>query len=212
MSKKTQEYLLFPKHGALTRDDDLDFAQAVTGVSKVKGGISVALPRLSPVTYPSDQITVDQSTGRLSFISSDTPYRVRELRDDDGEWMSKYKTLLPLEALEALNNAPIRGETVAGTGTNGLTAPDESLDAFSMDDSAYIVGVVYTNDSGRWSRVDGDWILLASDDDTFSDLVVTPIDPAKADAFLTRYDRTFITVSDAEQYEAEASADDSLNS
>ena len=89
--------------------------------------------------------------------------------------------------------------------------PDETLDAYATADSPYLVGLVYTNAVGRWSRVDGDWVLLASDDDTFNDMDVFEIDPDRGQEFIDQYDSNFVSVTDAEQYESaesEGSPDD----
>lgn len=203
--KNLQVFPLFDQAGVLTRDDDPAFHQAVSGVYSTPDNLVVGMPGVSPVNFPSTNITVNGTTGRLGFISSDTPYRVRELREDDGEWLSRYKTLLPLEALEALVGPMETGEDVDNEDNSG--APSESLDAYSLDDSVYIVGLVYTNTAGRWTRIDGDWVLMSPTDDTFDDMVVTTIEPSKADQFIQLYDNNFVTVQDAEQYE-DSSSDD----
>lgn len=86
--------------------------------------------------------------------------------------------------------------TSGGEGTQG-----ETLEARAANDSAYIVGLLYNNDSGTWSRIDGDWVLLAPEDEAYEDTVVIEIDPDKASDFIKMYDDNYITVTDAEQYE-----------
>lgn len=200
--KVAPNFPAFPGNGVLTRTDQPGYAQAVTNADSTSDGIILGLPGYSPVTFPTTDLTQDQSTGRLNFTSANTPYGIRELREDDGQWLSKYKTLLPLPALGALVGPGFSGDQVADP-DDDLDTPDESLDAFAMDDSAYIVGVLYTNNAGQYARQDGDWVLLSPDDDTFSDpdLSVIQIDPTKADQFLSMYDQNYISVADAEQYE-----------
>lgn len=180
-------YPAFPQPGVLTRDDDPNFAQGLLRADTQPGSVQVTFPGLSPVSFPTEKVSADQNTGRLSFVSSNTPYRIRALREDDGEWLSQYKTYLPIEALYALSS--------------GVSVP-EALDAYTMDDSVYVVGVVYTNAQGRWARIDGDWVLLSPTDDSFTNMSAIHIDPAKADAFLDFYDQNFVTVTDAESYAA----------
>jgi hypothetical protein len=206
MAKKkiAPDYPAFPGHGVLTRDDDSSYAEAVRHATSTEEGLEVQHPRLSSVTYPTDNLTIDQKTGRLSFISSATPYGIRELREDDGAWLSKYKTLLPISALNGLIGYD-SGEDVANP-EDDLTQPDESLDAFATDTSPYVVGVVYTNNAGRWSREGGDWVLLSPTDTTFdadedTDLTVITIDPDRADDFLRSYDQNYVSVNDAEKFE-----------
>jgi hypothetical protein len=205
VKKKTVPvYPAFPGHGALTRDDKPQEAEAVLRADSTKDGLVIHFPKVSPVSYPSTDLTVDQKTGRLTFTSAATRYQLRELREDDGEWLSKYKTLLPLPALGALVEPGTSGDQVASP-DDSMNNPSESIDAFATEDSVYIVGVVYTNTAGRWSRQGGDWILLAGSDTTFSDddMMVIPIDPAKAGQFLDMYDQNHVTVTDAERYEAQ---------
>lgn len=78
----------------------------------------------------------------------------------------------------------------------------ESLVAYALGDSAYIVGLVYSTDAGRFVRTDGDWIGLSSADTTFQDMEAIHIDPNKATDLISQYDKNFVTVSDAEQYES----------
>lgn len=203
--KKIPVIPVFTEPGVLTRDDDPKYHQAVSGVYATPNNLVVGMPGVEPVNFPSDNITVNGTTGRLSFISSDTPYRVRELREDDGEWLSKYKTLLPLEALGAIVGPMNKGDDVDTT--SGPDPLSESLDAFSLEDSVYVVGLVYTNNAGRWIRVDGDWVLMSPTDDTYDDMVVTTIDPDRADEFVQMYDNNFVTVEDAEHYEADSNDD-----
>lgn len=202
-NKKTiPVYPAFPGHGVLTRDDDTQFAEVVSRADTTPDGVIVQLPGKAPVNYATDEVTADQKTGRLAFTSTGTPFRIRELREDDGEWLSRYKTLLPLPALDALVEPGTTGDNVA-TPDITLTVADESLDAFASDDSVYVVGIVYTNSAGRYTRVDGDWVLLAGDDDTFEDddLSVITLDPAKANQFLAMYDQNYVTVADAQRFE-----------
>lgn len=210
--KIAPDFPAFPGHGVLTRDDDPSYSEGVVRADSTAEGLVVRHPRLASVTYPTDNLTIDQKTGRLSFISSAAPYGIRELREDDGEWLSKFKTYLPLTALHGLIGSD-SGDEVADLSTDDLTAPDETLDAFATDGSPYIVGIVYTNTAGRWSREGGDWVLLGGDDDTFSsdndDLSVISIDPERADDFLNMYDQNYVTVTDAERFEAPDSPQDS---
>jgi hypothetical protein len=221
MAKKTKTipvFPAFPGHGVLTRDDEPTAAEAVVRADSTKDGLIIHMPGISPVTYPSKDLTVDQKTGRLTFTSAATRYRLRELREDDGVWLSKYKTLLPLPALGALVEPGTSGDQVASPDDSN-NIQNETLDAFATEDSVYIVGVVYTNSAGRWVREGGDWLLLSGSDTTFSgdDLIVITVDPRKADQFLDMFDQNFVTVTDAERYEAEdldrtSSKDDSSTS
>lgn len=202
LRKDVPSYPAFPGNGVLYRADDPSYAEAVVRADAVEGGLDIHHPGNSPVLYPSDDVTVDGNTGRLNFTSTGTPFGIRELREDDGSWLSRYKTLLPLPALGNLIGRV--GDTKDMAIANP-TDPRETLDAFSTDDSPYIVGVLYTNSAGRWSREGGDWVPVSPDDSTFNtdedDLIITPIDPNRADQFLSLFDQNYVSVSDAERFE-----------
>ncbi len=202
LRKDVPSYPAFPSNGVLYRADDPDYAQAVVRADAVNGGLDIHMPGISPVKYPSDDVTVDGNTGRLNFTSTGTPFGIRELREDDGSWLSRYKTLLPLPALGSLIGRVGDAEGMATANPNDAR---ETLDAYSTEDSPYIVGVLYTNNAGRWSREGGDWIPVSPDDATFStnddDLIVTPIDPDRADQFLSMFDQNYVSVADAERFE-----------
>lgn len=49
-----------------------------------------------------EETTIDPDTGIISFSVFDGNYTIRKLQEDDGIWISKYKTPLPVDALEAI--------------------------------------------------------------------------------------------------------------
>jgi hypothetical protein len=161
-------------------------------------------PDRSDTLYPlqREDLTVEQNTGRIRFSVNNTNYMVREFRESDGRYVSEYRTSLPTEALEKLMFSQMEGNRVANTGTAPtMDISPERLAAYAMDDSAYVLGLVYSVAGDRWVRIDDDWILMSPDDDTFSDMVVINIDPVKADDFIKLYDRNFVTVTTASKYE-----------
>jgi len=195
----------FPGQGVLTRTDDPEFALPVREAWSIPGALRVSHPVVGDVEYKTGDVSIDGTTGRIAFTTDGAPYGIRELREDDGSWLSAYKTLLPLSALESLVGRVGSGETVANP-EDDLNTPDETLDAYATDDSPYVVGVLYTNNAGRWARQGGDWVLLGANDTTFesdedTDFQVIPIDPDKADQFLNDYDQNYISVDDVSKYE-----------
>lgn len=134
----------------------------------------------------------DSVAATMEFESSGTRYRIRGFRETDGAWLSKYKTLLPVQALKGLTPK---------TGEDEIVERYENLTAYASDTSTYITGVVYTNDLGTWVRQDNDWVLLAPSDDSFEGAEVYQISPDSADEFLELYDRNYVTTTDAAKYE-----------
>jgi hypothetical protein len=183
-------YPLWKGLGVLT--SEAGTPQAIWGArtNDKRTSLDVTTKHGDVVTYAPADITVEDRTARIEFVSGDTIYRIREPREADGSWLSVMKTDLPVEALRAFAN---QGENMN---------PEETLDAFALPDSAYIVGLVYSNATGQWSRVDGDWILLSPGDTTFEGMEVITIDPERAQAYIGLYDKHFVTVTNTEQYES----------
>lgn len=197
MTKKN--YPVFPSLGILTEAGNPGSTRLILAAYGAEDQSSVEILNDTGNTeqHETTAITVDPVTARMGFVSDGKTFNIREPRENDGKWLSKFKVELPVEAIRAF---AVRGENMD---------PEETLDAFATDDSPYVVGVVYTNGVGRWSRVDSDWILLAADDDTFDDMDVITIDPERSDEFLSLYDDNYVSITDAEQYESAESDDES---
>lgn len=184
----------------LTRDDDTSYAEVVLEVWGTPDNLVITFPGKDPVNFPVRNLTRSEKTGRLSFISSDTPYRIREFREDDGQWLSKYRTDLPIPALVALAETESPGADVSVV--DDQSGPLETLEAFSSETSPFILGVLYTNSLGTWSRIEGDWVQTVPNDEELDGMILTPIDFNRAKEFLAFYDRNYVTLADAEEYEA----------
>jgi hypothetical protein len=145
------------------------------------------------------KLNISQVSGRIMFVSNRISYNIREPRETDGQWLSVYNVDLPLEAVETL----VAGDT---------SMDDESIVAYADGDSPYVLGVIYQNEGIRWVRYDGDWLLVAEDDDTYDGMERMLISPERTEEFLDLYDHNYVTVSDAQQYESaefsEAPADE----
>lgn len=196
MTKKL--YPVFPSLGVLSEAGNPASSRLIlsAGAAEDKSRLEIVNDTGFTEEHDTTAITVDRITARMEFVTDGKTYRIREPRENDGLWLSKYKVELPVEAIRAF---AVRGDNMD---------PEETLDAFATDDSPYIVGVVYTNGVGRWTRSNGEWTLLASDDDTYTDMDVVTIDPERADEFLSLYDDNFVSITDAEQYESAESDDD----
>lgn len=192
---QTSPYPVRPGVGVLTSSGGTPILTTGVVMETSRAAVTATLVDGTEENYPTSEVSVDPQTARMEFVSNDTTYRIRELRETDGSWLSVYKTDLPAEALRAF----------AKTGED--MDIQETLDAFALEDSVYVVGLVYTNGMGRWSRVDGDWILLASDDATYEGLEAISIDADRAQSFITLFDKNFVTVTDAEKYESAGSQD-----
>lgn len=140
------------------------------------------------------RVTQSPNTDRIEFVSNDVSYRIRELRDEDGIWLSQFATPLPSSVLE---DYILKGDRMI----------QESLTAYALEDSPYVVGLVYIGTAGSYVRKDGDWLLLSPNDTTFtaSNMLGIDINPSKANEFIELYDANFVSVSDLDMYESAGS-------
>lgn len=195
-------YKIFPSVGALTRPlGDVTYAKSILEAYTDATGIIVALSDGTEEHFNTTNAIEERNTGRIVFSSDNVDYRIRELREDDGAWISKYKTYLPVPALEQLIK-----QNAKDSNMDSVEPEQETLQAYAMDDSVYVVGLVYHNELGDWARIDGDWVLLVPNDTTYADAAIIDIDPEKADQFIALFDNNYVTVTDAETYEIPATA------
>jgi hypothetical protein len=183
----SKSYALLKGLAVLTTEKGMP--QLILDVMQTGDTLTITDTNGEATEFPTSNITVDDRTARIEFVSGDTTYRIRELRETDGSWLSIMRVDLPTEALRAFSSG-------------GNMNPDETVDAYALEDSAYIVGLVYSNAVGRWSRVDGDWILLAPGDKTYDGMSVFTIDPDRAQAYISLFDKNHVTITDTEQYES----------
>jgi hypothetical protein len=197
-SKMDNKYLIFPSYGVLTETGSPDFGIPIQSAYTVGDTLTTVNADGSETPYETENVSEEGKTGRIVFKANDTEYRIRELREDDGYWMSKYKTLLPISALELLIKPQSKDIGM------DITSPEdtvERLTAYATDSSVYVIGLVYENALGRWVRIDGDWSLMAEDDKSFFDAIVIDIDPDRGDEYIEMFDKNYVTVTDTENYE-----------
>lgn len=139
-----------------------------------------------------DEVDVDDK-GNVHFSKFGGEYTIRSFVPSDGKWASKFKTDIPVKALEYIQ-APREGDEVK--------MAQEYIAAYSKEISTGpVFGVEYSNsDLGNFMRVNGMWVSLSQDDESFIDLWATFIDPEKADDFLKAYDKGGMTVEEADTY------------
>ena len=184
--------MIFPTMGVLTKIGDPEFGVPIQKAYVVGDTLTTVNDDGSETPYAAENVSEEGKTGRIIFRADNADYRIRELREDDGYWMSKYKTLLPVGALQLLINQKSK-DTDMDT--------SEILSAYANDNSVYVIGLVYENDLGRWLRIDGDWSLMDEEDKTFMDSIAIEIDPERADDYIEMYDKNYVTVTDTEDYE-----------
>lgn len=192
------KYIIFPGMGALTVSDGSKSADAIQGAFTEGDKLTVVLADNTERVFTPTSVSEERKTGRIIFSVDNVNYRIRELSEDDGYWMSKYKTFLPVAALRSIIKAKSKEQNVDNTINENMA---ESLTAYATDESVYIVGLVYAGETGRWSRIGGDWMMMAEGSNPFMDLISIEIDQNRADEFIKLYDENYVTVTDAETYE-----------
>lgn len=148
------------------------------------------------LTVPLPDLAKNDSNNSISFDSQGSNYIIRNLREEDGLWMSKYKTALPIEALEALID--IAKENTLKANNSNFRPNQELMVAGGFPDSAIVYTLLYSNGHGDWWRVGHDWIEGAENDELPE--IGIPIAPDLADRFVERFDSERLTIEDSEHY------------
>lgn len=150
-----------------------------------------------PTVLVDSDITIDKNTGIITFSTKFADYMIRELREEDGPLVSKYKVPLPVNVLKQ----NIRQEM----DRSEMTPEDvvtEKLHAVAFEGDNVIVGLIYDNNFGRYSRIDGDWVLMSDIDPAFDGVVALEISDESAGEFIDLFDTSVLTVEKAQPYVA----------
>ena len=182
--------LIYARFGALTSKGQPPVAISAVYASEDLKKLVFEGNTDSDKVWAVNKLNIFPLSGTIYFRSKGAEYVVRELRDNDGLWLSKYGVSLPEEAL---------GELIQ---IGGHVGSGEQFTAVATEESPYVVGLLYHNSGGTYSRQDGFWVQLAENDTTFDSMIPIGIDPEKANAFLKLYDKNYVSVSDAEAYES----------
>jgi len=144
-----------------------------------------------PYEIDSEDLTRD-ARGNISFENTDgMTVHIREFKEEDGQWASRWKMDMPVKALEYLNSPDLmEGDDMK-----------EYLVAYSKEESSGpVFGVEYYNSKlGSFARANGTWILLSPSDETFIDVPATFIDPDKADEFLKAFDKGGLMIDEVDK-------------
>lgn len=189
----TGNRMIFPRPGVLLDPQGQPRVSAVRWATLVDGDKALKVKNQdgSIEEFPISHLSQSPRTDTIKFESDGNSYTIRPIRESDGIWLSTLRTPIPVQTLNKLI-------------TEGNKAVAESLTAYSLDDSPYVVGLVYETPEGRFSRVEGDWEPLAASDETFlgSNVFGLDIDPSKADDFIKLFDKNHVSVADLSKYES----------
>jgi hypothetical protein len=196
--------VVFGKYGVLVKFGEEGFARYINEAYLDSSNLDYLtvtgdFPQAQAYPVDAEDLSIDKNTGTIKFKAFDADYMIRELREEDGYWLSKYKTPLPVQALEQI----IRREGVVNYMAymdNPVIPEEEKTYALAYPDSDFIIALVYDNEIGRYSRIDNDWVLVSPVETAYNDTVAVEIDPDKAEAFVELYDEKQVTIEDAEKH------------
>jgi len=177
-------------------------ARLAVGAMENDGNTAVTFDYLGssdPTVYVEGDITVDEFTGIITFSTLDADYMIRTLREEDGTWLSRYKTALPIEAITQSLKRDMERDPM-----DPVIDTEDSLYAAVFAGQKVVVGLIYDNEFGKYARIGAQWVLMSDFEPDFDDIIVIPIDPEKADAFVNLYDTKTLTIDDVKPYEAPA--------
>ena len=141
-------------------------------------------------------------TVRFRQRGDDVPHIIRPVRSSDGLWLSRLHTRLPEDALvDLITDAQERGDTAVDENEN------EAIYALAVDGTAYLIGLLYVSGEGSYIRDGGAWVLSDPDGALLGrdDLALIELDPSRADEFVRMYDRNYVPVSIADQFQSATS-------
>jgi hypothetical protein len=200
----TNNKILWPSKGVLSRlgeDSGTTAFEYAYFDSENFGYLTFASSNAIPLIFEVEEqdLKKKESNNTISFQSSEYNYLIRNLREEDGIWMSNYRIPLPVEVLEKIIDQA--SESMYMAYRNDYNPKEELLVALALPDSDFIYGLMYSSESGDWIRVNSDWLLMSPVDNTFEDSVALPISPDRAEEYIEKYDSEKLTISDTEPYE-----------
>ena len=185
-----------------SKEDGQKSARLAVEATAYNGDTAVTFNYLGssdPTVYVESDITVDEFTGIITFSTLDADYMIRTLREEDGTWLSRYKTALPIEAITQSLKRDMERDPM-----DPVVDSDELLYAAVFAGQKVVVGLIYDNEAGKYARIGSQWVLMSDFEPDFDDIIVIPIDPEQADAFVELYDTKTLTIDDVKPYEAPA--------
>jgi hypothetical protein len=127
--------------------------------------------RYYPIVRDED-IHVNETRGEITFSSYGRIYTIRAFQNADGSWASRLSTNVPAEALEENYM-----EEVNNAFSPNAPAQDENLYAAVDGDTDQVKFLVYSSNSGMYTRNASAWFKIPSGDESLDGLEVHEVDP-----------------------------------
>lgn len=193
--------LVYPSPGVLIQEKEFDDPQPIVfAYRSAPDAISMRMMSGEDSPYTIDPNTLQSySAGLVKFQDSrGTAFQIRPLADTDGEWLSRYQTTVPAQALSNLvSGYNSTGSTEGSAMSAYLNDQRETMVAFQFPGDDYLFGLLYINRFGAYIRMDGSWVMVPHNDDTFDETYPYYVNPSTVDDFLAAWDQGSVAVDDA---------------
>ncbi|MGL4998060.1 MAG: hypothetical protein ACRC5T_03755 [Cetobacterium sp.] len=196
------ERLVYPSVGIVERTDKLAEPQVVTSAT-IQGTDTIVLhlPGGSKESLLVKEGSIEPYTlGFVTFSTQDGgEYIIRPVEDFDGAWASKFKVALPPATLSALlTQNPENQETSADMPY--LENEQEALIALKSPETEALVGLMYLNQSGAYTRINSAWVAISPSHTAFDGMEPYNVLPDTAQEFVDAFDAGAAAYTDVEQY------------
>lgn len=173
-------------------------------------GLYVLLPSGSVSYYevnPEDLSPVGL-TRNVEFVAEGQNIFIRDLLASDGEWLSEYKTELPLVVLyqTIIKQSKPAIEKILGVELPDDTPVFEAMYVYYLEGSEQITNLIYMSNFGIYARDEAGWIDADISTPSYQNLETIEIDPESADELIQTLDENtgIMTVEEAKMYAAKS--------
>jgi hypothetical protein len=147
-------------------------------------------------------------TRNVEFSVGGTAYMIRDLLESDGEWVSEYKTELPLVVLyqTIIKQSKPAIEKILGVELPDDTPNFEAMYVYYLEGDEQITSLIYMSNFGIYARDDSNWIEADISTGAYQNLDTIEIDPNSADELIQTLDTNtgIMTVAEADRYAAKS--------
>ena len=188
--------VVYPTEGVLLSSGEQNIREPIIGAYYDTNpdfeGLYIVLPGGDVYYFDIEDVSLRPSAGGafISFSNNGSDYFVRPVIEDDGEWLSKYKTALPKDVLSkkiALDSHDAL-EKFMSVDLGEPLPFFEAIYAYFEDGFPNVVAVTYVSSFGTFLRSGAEWVVDDISADMYENWAVLEIDPEKANDFVSQFD------------------------
>lgn len=191
--------LLYPSAGIVERTDEIATPRLIEVAYLVDGNtVELVFPDKSKESLLVKEGSIEPYIlGFTIFQTQDGgEYVVRPVDDLDGAWASKFKVALPPQAIPTL----LRPNKETETPMPYLENEDEALIALKSPETSSLVGVMYLNRTGAYTRLNGIWTAISPNHTAFDGMTPYNVKPETAQEFIDAFDNGASEFADVETF------------